>query len=354
MTAPQKAKFGAHSVGGSLADVAMAVLVGGCLAFGVVTLHDTVSPPLFLTPVAMGGKTVLITGASSGTGMESTRILAGWNADVVMACRNLTKCEAVRASIIADHAAAGVTVSSKLTCEQLDLCDFSSVRSFAAQYLESGRSIDVLMNNAGVHVHDLVQTADGIEEMYQANHLGHFLLTNLLLDRIVQSAPARILHVSSGIHFVGGIDRAKYGASEALTATQNAKDNFNGWATYADSKLMNIIFSNELQRKLTARGAPANVVSNSLHPGFVVSAFGSGSGAPAWMGMLMEGARVAFARNTSQGAYTQVHVATAPGLAEVGGAYFDHAAEKKAETALAFDEETAKWLWDTSATLVKL
>ena len=275
----------------------------------------------------MTGKTVLITGASAGIGKATASELAARGARVVMLCREPAKAEAARAEVRARAPAAQVDILA------LDLASLASVRACAAAVLAACPRIDVLLNNAGVFPPTLRTTADGFEEQIGVNHLGHFLLTNLLLERLAASAPARVVTVSSMMHAGGRIDPASF----------RAPAKYDAMGAYRQSKLANILFSNELARLAAGRG----VSSNSLHPGGVATEITRD--APLWMrvGMRLVGT------SPAKGARTSVLLASAPELEGVTGKYFVSGKEK-APAHAAQDAGLARSLWDESAKLVGL
>jgi NAD(P)-dependent dehydrogenase (short-subunit alcohol dehydrogenase family) len=275
----------------------------------------------------MDGRTVLITGASAGIGKASASELAARGARVVMLCRDPAKAEKARAEVRARTPGAQVDLLA------LDLRSLASVRACAADVLRACPRIDVLLNNAGVFPPTLRSTADGFEEQIGVNHLGHFLLTNLLLERLSASAPARVVHVSSMMHAGGAIDFASFRAPAKYDAMR----------AYRQSKLANILFSNELARRTAGRG----VTSNSLHPGGVATEIARD--AALWMrwGMRLVG------KSPEKGARTSVQLAAAPEVEGTTGKYFVAGREKAPDPA-ALDTALARGLWDESAKLVGL
>ncbi len=273
----------------------------------------------------MTGKTVLITGASAGIGKATASELAAGGARVALLCRDLAKAEQARAEIRARTSGAQVDVLA------LDLRSFASVRACAKEALERYPKIDVLLNNAGVFPPTLRTTADGFEEQIGVNHLGHFLLTNLLFERLATSAPARVVTVSSMMHAGGAIDFASFRAPEK----------YSSFTAYRQSKLANILFANELARRAAGRG----VTSNSLHPGGVATEIARDSNFVMRVGMRLVGA------SPEKGARTSVQLASDPALERTTGKYFVSGKEKAPDRA-ALDESVAKRLWDESAKLV--
>jgi NAD(P)-dependent dehydrogenase (short-subunit alcohol dehydrogenase family) len=275
----------------------------------------------------MTGKTVLITGASAGIGKATAVELASRGAQLVLACRDLDKAGKARAEILAR------TPTARVDLVTLDLGSLTSVRACARTLIADYPRIDVLINNAGVFPPTLRKTEDGFEEQIGVNHLGPFLLTSLLIEKLVDSAPARVVTVSSMMHAGGKIDFASFRGPARYSA----------YAAYRQSKLANILFANELARRLAGRG----VTSNSLHPGgvateitrdasFVVRAF----------------ARLMFT-TPEKGALTSVYLACSPELEGVTGRYFVSCKEATTDP-LAQHEALARQLWDVSAKLVGL
>lgn len=275
----------------------------------------------------MTGKTVLITGASAGIGKATASELAARGARIALLCRDAAKAERARAEIRAR------TPAAKVDVVPLDLRSLASVRACAKQVLDTYPRVDVLLNNAGVFPPNLRLTDDGFEEQIGVNHLGHFLLTNLLLERLFASAPARVVTVSSMMHAGGAIDFASF----------RAPAKYNSFAAYRQSKLANILFANELARRAAARG----VTSNSLHPGGVATEIARDANVFMRVGMRLVGA------SPEKGARTSVQLASAPELERTTGKYFVSGREKATDAA-AQDVALAQRLWGESAKLVGL
>jgi NAD(P)-dependent dehydrogenase (short-subunit alcohol dehydrogenase family) len=275
----------------------------------------------------MTGKTVLITGASAGIGKATASELAARGARLVLACRDPDKAARARGEILARTPGALVDVV------RLELASLRSVRVCAAELVASYPRIDVLINNAGVFPPDYLPTEDGFEMQIGVNHLGHFLLTNLLVETLAASAPSRVVTVSSMMHAGGKIDFASF----------RKPDKYSAMAAYRQSKLANIVFANELGRRLAKRG----VTSTSLHPGSVATEITRDS--PLWM-------RAAFrviGASPAKGARTSVYLASSPEVEGVTGRYFVGCKQAKTDP-LAQDEALARALWDESAKLVGL
>jgi NAD(P)-dependent dehydrogenase (short-subunit alcohol dehydrogenase family) len=273
---------------------------------------------------AMQGKTVVITGGSAGIGKATASELAARGARVILACRDLEKAERAREDIVARTPDAAVEIV------ELELRSLRSVRDCAAKLRGRAPRLDVLINNAGVFPPMLRVTLDGFEEQFGVNHLGHFLLTNLLVENLVAAAPARVVIVSSMMHAGGKLDFASF----------RAPAKYNAYTAYRQSKLANILFANELARRLASRG----VTSNSLHPGGVATEIMRDAN------LAMRAlARIAFT-TPEKGARTPVYLAASPEVAGVTGQYFVSSKPAKTDP-LAQDARLAAQLWEESAKL---
>jgi NAD(P)-dependent dehydrogenase (short-subunit alcohol dehydrogenase family) len=271
----------------------------------------------------MDGKTVVVTGASSGIGAAAAVELAKLGATVVPVGRDPQRI-------------AGI--AKKVGAEPLE-ADFSSldeVRRLAELLLARHDRIDVLVNNAGLVAGRRSLTADGYETTFAVNHLAPFLLTNLLLDRMRTSAPARVVTTSSDAHHSGRID---------LADLQGEKK-WSTWSAYANSKLANILFTRALARRLEGTG----VVANCLHPGVIRTRLGRGTPLPIRLGWRVAGL---FFKRPATGAETIVYLASAPEAGELSGGYFADSRERS-PSARAQDDDLGERLWTQSARLVGL
>ena len=201
------------------------------------------------------GKVAIVTGANSGIGFETTKGLAAKGAEVVLACRNLEKANLATKEI---HS---MVRKAKLEIIQLDLADLASVRRFADTFKSKYQSLDLLINNAGIMIPPFTKTADGFEVQFGANHLGHFALTGLLLDVILATPNARIVNVSSSAH--------RMGTGTIDFDNLNAEKGYHPANAYAQSKLANLLFTLELNRKLVE--ISSNVIATAAHPGWTVT-----------------------------------------------------------------------------------
>ncbi len=277
----------------------------------------------------MVGRTVLVTGATGGIGKATAEGLAGLGAHVAIVGRARMRTETAAREL----RAGGGEVDSFVA----DLSSQAEVRRLAAEALERLPRIDVLVNNVGGYWNTRHVTADGLERTFALNHLAPFLLTNLLLDRLTQSAPARVVTVASHAHSTGRID---------FDDLQGARS-YSGARAYNQSKLANVLFTYELARRLKGTDVLANVV----HPGVVSTAFGAED--PGRTQRLVVPVLRPFMKSASKGAATSIHVASAPELDGVTGRYFAKSALKKSSRR-SHDPAAAQRLWRVSADLVGL
>lgn len=196
------------------------------------------------------GRTIIITGGNSGIGFEAARMLLDADASVVLACRNPEKAGA------AVDALRSATSRGDVSAMQLDLADLSSVREFTDRWQADGYKLDTLINNAGVMALPLCRTADGFEMQFGTNHIGHFALTVQLIPVLLESRTPRVVNVSSMAHTFGKMDFDNL----------NAEKSYSKWGAYGQSKLANLLFTFELQRRLVAQDRGAIAVS--CHPGY--------------------------------------------------------------------------------------
>jgi retinol dehydrogenase-14 len=276
----------------------------------------------------MTGRTVLVTGGTAGIGRATALGLAALGAHLAIAGRDRGRTEDAAREI---RAAGGGQVDAFVA----DLSSQSQVRRLADQLLHSLSRIDVLVNNVGGYWNTRHVTADGLERTFALNHLAPFLLTNLLLDRLKQSAPARVVTVSSNAQAMGRID---------FDDLQGERS-YSGARAYNQSKLANVLFTYELARRLQA----TSVTANALHPGVVSTSFGAED--PGRVQRLLVPFMRPFMKSPDQGAATSIHVASAPELGQVTGRYFADSKPKTSSTR-SYDEATATRLWQVSAELV--
>jgi NAD(P)-dependent dehydrogenase (short-subunit alcohol dehydrogenase family) len=263
----------------------------------------------------LSGKTIVVTGGNSGIGYEAALEFARRRAEVILACRDLGKARTAAAQITASSSGAKVSVM------ELDLANLASVRGFSEAFHLEHPALHVLVNNAGVMAIPYRQTADGFEMQFGTNHLGHFALTGLLLDRIVATEGARVVNVSSGAHRMGSIhfDDLQW------------KHNYRKWRAYGQSKLANLLFTFELQRRADA--AAKKLLSVACHPGYAATnlqAVGPKMSGSSMAEYLMDLSNRAFSQSAAMGALPTEYAAVAPdvhggdyigpdGLAEMWG-----------------------------------
>jgi retinol dehydrogenase 14 len=279
--------------------------------------------------LTMAGKVVLITGGTGGIGKATAIGLATLGARVGITGRDLARAEQAAADI---RATSGNTAVDAFAA---DLTSQAEVRRLATAVLDAYPRLDVLVNNVGgfwAHRHP---TADGLERTFALNHLAPFLLTTLLLNRLKASAPARVVTVSSGAQSMGRID---------FDDLQGAR-NYSGQRAYNQSKLANVMFSNELARRLKGAG----VTANSVHPGVVRTNFGAED--QAWFFTVISRVVRPLLKTPAQGAQTPIYLASSPDMDGITGQFF---ANRKPKTAnkLAYNTDMATRLWQVSAELV--
>ncbi len=274
----------------------------------------------------LDGKVCIVTGSNTGIGKETARGLASQGATVIMAVRDLAKGEAARADIAAS------TGRSDVTLMKLDLGDLASVRAFAREFQEKHSRLDVLVNNAGVWTTERSTTKDGFETTFGTNHLGTFLLTNELLPVLKKSAPARVVILSSALHYRGKM---------LWDDLQHERVSFSGPTAYNQSKLANVLFANALARRVEKD----NITVNSVHPGVVATELARGY--PKFLVKIFH----LFLLTPAQGAACSLHVAASEECAKVTGKYFEKSRQKTAAKQ-ALDEADQERLWKISEELI--
>jgi NAD(P)-dependent dehydrogenase (short-subunit alcohol dehydrogenase family) len=276
------------------------------------------------------GKVAIVTGSNTGIGKETARGLARMGATVVLAVRDLQKGAAARADIVATEPGA----DSRVRVLALDLADVASIRSFAATFKREYPRLDILVDNAGLSPLQRTTTKDGFETTFGVNHLGTFLLTHELLDVLKASAPARVVVLSSALHYRGKM---------VWDDLQFTRRKFAGITAYNQSKLANVLYTKALARRLAGTG----VTVNAVHPGVVTT------------DLLRDAPRMVakvfhlFTISAAKGAQCSLDVATKPELANVTGEYFEKSRTKRAAKA-ALDEAAQERLWTLSEELLGL
>ncbi|GAU32384.1 hypothetical protein TSUD_44270 [Trifolium subterraneum] len=284
------------------------------------------------------GLTSIVTGASSGIGAETTRVLALRGVHVIMAVRNKVAANDIKEAILKE------IPSAKIDIMELDLSSMESVKKFASEFNSSGLPLNILINNAGVMACPFTLSKDNIELQFATNHLGHFLLTNLLLDTMKKTAreskiEGRIVNVSSGAH--------KFAYSEGIRFDKiNDQSSYSNWRAYGQSKLANILHANELARRLKDDGE--NIIANSIHPGAI---FTNLYRYTSILGILNVVGKLVM-KNVQQGAATTCYVALHTQVKGIGGEYFVDSNIAKTSSH-GRDTDLAKKLWDFSMDLIK-
>ncbi len=278
----------------------------------------------------MNGKICLVTGGTNGIGKVTAQALAGMGATVVIVGRDVSRTAAVVEEI--RRLSGNRTVDSLLA----DLSSQAEVRRLAGEFKSKYSHLHVLLNNAGALFLQRQLSVDGIEMTFALNHLAYFLLTNLLLDTLKASAPARIINVSSDAHTSGKIDFDNLQGERRYSPS-----------AYGNSKLANILFTVELARRLEGTG----VTVNALHPGFVATGFAKNNGWVAAAFMSLIGPLMA--RSPAKGAETLIYLASSPAVEGVTGKYF-YDSHVISTAPQATDLAVAKKLWEVSAEMVHL
>ncbi|XP_031716854.1 retinol dehydrogenase 11-like isoform X2 [Anarrhichthys ocellatus] len=307
------------------------VTVTGAGLFGV---QKWMAGGVCRSKASLEGKTVLITGGNTGIGKETAVDLAKRGARVILACRDMDR---------GNKAAEEVKKRSgndNVIVKKLDLASLQSVRQLAKDVLASEGRLDVLINNAGVMSCPKWQTEDGFEMQFGVNHLGHFLLTNCLLDLLKKSASSRIITVSSLAHQRGQI---------YFDDIHQEKD-YHPWKSYAQSKLANVLFTRKLAKKLQGTG----VTTYSLHPGIIRTELGRHfwPTMPLWKRVVYT-PLMFLIKSPTEGAQTTIYCAVEESLQNESGLYYSDCAPKTAAPQ-GLDDEAAKKLWDLSASMVGL
>ncbi|CAH1738342.1 unnamed protein product [Aphis gossypii] len=286
----------------------------------------------------LDGKTAIVTGANTGIGKVTARQFYTLGAKVILACRDVRKAEQAVSEIVAEVKGDGL---GQLIVEELDLASFASIKRCAKSILQKEKQIHLLVNNAGVMTCPKGKTQDGFETQFGVNHLGHFLFTSLLLPRIRNSTPARIINVSSMAHTRGSINFEDI----------NSDKNYSAIAAYSQSKLANVLFTKELARRLEGTG----VHVYSLHPGIVNTELPRTVDQVFFPGMWLLGRIVLypFVKTPEQGAQTTLHCSIDEKAGEETGLYYSDCKAKE-PSAIAKDPELAKKLWVKSMEMVGL
>jgi NAD(P)-dependent dehydrogenase (short-subunit alcohol dehydrogenase family) len=278
----------------------------------------------------VNGKTVLITGASAGVGLHSAIGLAKLGAEVVMVGRDEAR------TIHAVELVKSQTGNQAISYLLADLSSLNDIRRLAQDFRDKYKKLDVLLNNAGALFFTRKKSLDGYEMTLALNHLNYFLLTNLLLDMLKTTPAGRIVNVSSRAHYRGHIN---------FDDLQSQRG-YNAMRAYSMSKLMNVLFTYELARRLQ----DTNVTANCLHPGFVASNFAVNNGWWVRLGMAFMSGRISM----EEGAKCSIYLASSPEVQGASGKYFNYDLKEMRSSDESYDEDIAKRLWNESGKLVTL
>lgn len=304
-------------------------MCGVAAGIGLIVIKRYLAGGVCRSRSLMTGKTVIITGGNCGIGKATAMELAKRKARVIIACRDLDKANAAAKDIRSK------VDQGELIVKQLDLASFQSIREFAKEVTRDEQHVDVLINNAGVYQCPLSRTEEGLEMQMGVNHFGHFLLTNLLMDKLKSSAPSRVVVVSSGLSKYGKIDFTNL----------NSEVEYDKSAAYNNSKLANNLFARELARRV----AGSEVSIYCLRPGMVWTDLGRHDPLPfvlkvlAWL----------LVKSPYEGCQTVVHCAVAEELEGVNGEFYaDCKKEKWSDVSM--DDENAWKLWEVSESSTKI
>lgn len=278
----------------------------------------------------MNGKTVLITGASAGIGLHSAIGLAKLGAEVVMVGRDKERTAQAVEQVKLE------TGNQAVSYLLADLSSLKEVRKLAQEFKNKYKKLDVLLNNAGALFLFRKVSVDGYEMSLALNHLNYFLLTDLLLDMLKAAPSGRIVNVASNAHYRGHVN---FDDLQSLRG-------YNGMRVYSMSKLMNVLFTYELARRLQG----TNVTVNCLHPGFVASNFAKNNGWFVRIAMPFIAGQI----SVEEGAKCSIYLASSPEVEGVSGKYFNYDSQEKRSSKESYDEVEAKRLWDVSGKLVAI
>jgi NAD(P)-dependent dehydrogenase (short-subunit alcohol dehydrogenase family) len=273
---------------------------------------------------SLKGKTILVTGATNGIGLVTARELARMGGQVTIVSRKADKCAAVAEKIEAQ-------TGNPVEVIPADLSTLAGIMQAAADFKQRHTRLHILVNNAGGMFIKRILTADGYEYTFALNHLGFFLLTNLLLEVIKSSAPSRIVNVSSDAHY-----RARMNFDDL-----QGEKRYRGLEAYGQSKLANLLFTYELARRLEG----SNVTVNAVHPGFVATGFARNNGPIYNIGTRIAG--LLFGRKPEKGAETPIYLAVSPEVEGVSGKFF-HDCRPIRSSQLSYDRTSAEKLWQVS------
>ncbi|XP_061637550.1 dehydrogenase/reductase SDR family member 13-like [Phyllopteryx taeniolatus] len=306
------------------------LVLGGVVGAAYVFRRVVVKGKRCTSEAKLHGRTVIVTGSNTGIGKTTAVDLAKRGARVILACRNRQRGEAALAHVKQESG------SNQVVFMQLDLGNLKSVRSFAETFLRSEPRLDILINNAGIYMAG--RTEDGLGMMFGINHVGHFLLTNLLMDRLKECEASRVVNVSSLGHNFGKIDFECLNKHKALGLGTSFMEVLQA---YCNSKLCNVLFTHELAKRLQG----TKVTCYSLHPGSINSELARNTNS--LFQILLKPITALFFKNTVQGCQTTLHCALQEGIEHLSGRYFSNCTVREVYSK-AKDDAAAKKLWEIS------
>ncbi|XP_028856230.1 dehydrogenase/reductase SDR family member 13b.1 [Denticeps clupeoides] len=315
---------------------AFLALLAAALALYLFVYYALFRVPWCRSKAVLKGKTAVVTGSNAGIGKATAMDLARRGARVILACRSRERAEAAVYDIRRE------TGNNEVLFMQLDLASLKSVRAFAETFLKTEPRLDLLINNAGLMGPG--RTEDGFGMVFGVNHLGHFLLTCLLLERLKQAGESRVINVSALLHELGSVDFATLNTHKDLVTGQS---NWHSFMAYCHSKLCNVLFTRELANRLEGTG----VTSYSLHPGVIDTDFGRNMSP--WLRMLTLPIAKLFFLNSEAGAQTTLYCALQEGIEPLSGRFFSASALREV-SASGRDDALAKKLWEVSERLCAL
>jgi len=327
----KKSNINFHYIPQKMEGVILTVILGALPIVATLYMYIRLTRGTFNGTQDLSGKTTIITGANSGIGYYTALDFATRNARVILAGRSLERSEAAAAAIRSE------TGNSNVVAWKLDVSLMSSVRAFVAKFKKDEKRLDILVNNAGVAGLELARTEEGLEVTMASNHLGHFLLTNLLLGELKRSAPSRVVNVSSMAHRLADLELDNI----------NSQRLFNRSKIYANTKLCNILFTRELAKRLANSG----VTTYSLHPGVVNTNVWRSMRFP--VKQIVTLLRRMWFKTSEEGAQTTLYCALADKIEPLSGAYFSDCKEASTSAA-AQDDLMATNLWDVSEDITGL
>ncbi|XP_013882974.1 dehydrogenase/reductase SDR family member 13 [Austrofundulus limnaeus] len=311
-------------------------LTAGFVLFYVFLYYFVLKAARCCSQVKLQGKTVVVTGSNTGIGKSTALELAKRGARVILACRSRKRAEAAVLDIRRESG------NNQVLFMQLDLASLKSVRSFAETFLNTEPRLDILINNAGVIASG--RTEEGFGLAFGVNHLGHFLLTNLLLERLKQCGPSRVVTVSALLHRCGNINFPLLASTKDLVSGESTLQNIRA---YCNSKLCNVLFTRELANQLQG----TNVSCFCLHPGVIRTEIGRSLSW--WQQLLVTPLVKLFFLDVEAGSQTTLHCALQEGLEPLSGRYFSNCALQQVG-ARGRDDALAKKLWEVSERLTGL